>query len=98
MGTTSGSLDLELVKNIALGVSIAALIGALILLKIVRSVIGKVISVVVLLAIAIAFFSQRASIEECAQNVRDQAANGQISTIQCTFFGQDIKVDLPDIK
>ncbi len=98
MESTSGSLDVELIKNIALGVSIAALIGALILMKIVRSIIGKVISVVILLAVAIAVFSQRAAIDDCAKKVREQASSGQISTIQCTFFGQDIKVDLPDIK
>jgi hypothetical protein len=98
MGANSGSLDVELVKNIALGVGVGSIVVALILLKIVRSVVGKVISVVVLLAIAIAVFSQRAAIDDCASKVKAQAASGQISTIQCRFFGQDVKVDIPGIK
>lgn len=98
MDSTSGSLDVELVRNIALGVGIGAIVLALILAKIISSVIGKVISAVVLLAIAIAVFSQRAAIDDCAKKVQEQAQTGQMSTIQCTFFGQDIKVDLPDIK
>lgn len=98
MGSTSGSLDVELVKNIALGVGIGAIVLALILAKIIRSIIGKVISAVLLLAIAIAVFSQRAAIDDCAKKVQEQAKTGQLTTIQCTFFGQDVKVDLPDIK
>jgi|LakMenEpi03Aug12_release.lakeMendotaPanAssembly.Ray.scaffolds.fasta_scaffold3453670_1 hypothetical protein len=97
MGGNSGSLDAELVKNIALGVGIGVIVVGLILLKIVRSIVGKVISAVVLLAIAIAVFSQRAAIDDCANKVQEQAASGQISTIQCRFFGQDVKVDVPDL-
>jgi hypothetical protein len=97
MGANSGSLDVELVKNIALGVGIGSIVFGLILVFIVRSIVGKVISGVVLLAISIAVFSQRAAITDCANKVQEQAASGQISTVQCRFFGQDVKVDIPQL-
>jgi len=85
------------VKNIALGVGIGSIVFGLILVFIVRSIVGKVISGVVLLAISIAVFSQRAAITDCANKVQEQAASGQISTVQCRFFGQDVKVDIPQL-
>jgi len=97
MGANSGSLDVELVKNIALGVGIGSIVLGLILVMIVRSIVGKVISGVILLALSIAVFSQRASITDCANKVREPASSGQISTIQCRFFGQDVKVDIPNL-
>jgi len=97
MGANSGSLDVELVKNIALGVGIGSIVFGLILIFILRSIVGKVISGVVLLAISIAVFSQRAAITDCANKVQEQAASGQISTVQCRFFGQDVKVDIPQL-
>lgn len=97
MGANSGSLDVELVKNIALGVGIGSIVLGLILAIIVRSIVGKVISAVVFLALSIAVFSQRAAISDCATKVKDQASSGQISTIQCRFFGQDVKVDIPQL-
>jgi hypothetical protein len=97
MGANSGSLDVELVKNISLGVGIGSIVFGLILVFIVRSIVGKVISGVVLLAISIAVFSQRAAITDCANKVQEQAASGQISTVQCRFFGQDVKVDIPQL-
>lgn len=97
MGANSGSIDVELVKNIALGVGIGSIVLGLILATIVRSIVGKVISAVVFLALSIAVFSQRAAINDCATKVKEQASSGQISTIQCRFFGQDVKVDIPQL-
>lgn len=97
MDANSGSLDVELVKNVALAVGIGSIVVGLVLVMIVRSIIGKVISGVILLAISIAVFSQRAAISDCANTVKEQAASGQVTSIQCRFFGQDVKVDIPDL-
>lgn len=97
MDANSGSLDVELVKNVALAVGIGSIVVGLVLVMIVRSIIGKVISGVILLAISIAVFSQRAAISDCTNTVKEQAASGQVTSIQCQFFGQDVKVDIPGL-
>lgn len=95
------ALDVDTIKTLALGVSGGSLLIALVLMKLISSIVGKIVSLVVFAGIAIGGFSQRQSITDCADKVRDQvsasaAASGRIETT-CKFFGRDISinVDLP---
>lgn len=96
------ALDVETIKTVALGVSGASILVALILMKVVSSIVGKVVSLLFFAAIALAGFSQRQAIADCADKVRDEVTAGsaignKIETT-CKFFGRDISinVDLPD--
>lgn len=95
------AIDVETIKTLALGVSGASVLIALVLMKVISSIVGKIVSLLVFAAIAVAGFSQRQSIVDCADKVRDQvsantATAGKIETT-CRFFGRDISinVDLP---
>lgn len=92
MTFVSAAMNPEMLKNVALGVSGASLLVALVLLKVVRSIVGKVVSTVLLVAIAFAGYSQRASIVDCVDRVKAEAATGSVT---CTFFGQDVTVKVP---
>jgi hypothetical protein len=95
MNSLWASTDIETIKNLALGLSGASIIVGLILMKVVSSIIGKIISLVIFVAIALAGYSQRAQVIDCANSVKAQAtATASIDTT-CTFFGQDIKVTVP---
>jgi low affinity Fe/Cu permease len=67
----------------------------LILMKVVSSIVGKIISLVVFIAIALAGYSQRAQLVDCANSVKSQATATASVNTTCTFFGQEIDVMVP---
>lgn len=86
-------------KTMALGISGGSLVVALILLKVVRSIVGKIVSAVILVGIAVAGYTQRQSLSDCADKVRtgvgSSAASGQTSVkATCTFFGREFTIDV----
>jgi hypothetical protein len=95
MNSLWSSADIETLKNIALGLSAASIVVGLILMKVVSSIIGKIISLVIFIAIALAGYSQRAQVIDCANSVKAQATATASVETTCTFFGQDIKVTVP---
>jgi len=95
MNSLWASTDIQTLKNIALGLSGASIIVGLILMKVVSSIVGKVVSLVIFVAIALAGYSQRAQIIDCAHSVKSQATATASVNTTCTFFGQDITVKVP---
>jgi hypothetical protein len=95
MNSLWASTDIETLKNLALGLSGASIIIGLILMKVVSSIIGKIVSLVIFVAIALAGYSQRAQVIDCANSVKAQASATASVDTTCTFFGQDIKVKVP---
>ena len=95
MNSLWASTDIETLKNLALGLSGASIIVGLILMKVVSSIIGKIVSLVIFVAIALAGYSQRAQVIDCANSVKSQATATVSVDTTCTFFGQDIKVKVP---
>lgn len=97
MNILLAAIDSGLVQNAALGVSIGSILVGLVLLRVISSIVGRVISSAAMVALALAGWSQRAEISDCARAVRDQAAPGATIEATCTFFGQnvDIKVPIP---
>ena len=95
MNSLWASTDIETLKNLALGLSGASIIVGLILMKVVSSIIGKIVSLVIFVAIALAGYSQRAQVIDCANSVKAQATATASVDTTCTFFGQDRKVKGP---
>ena len=78
-----------------MGLSGASIIIGLVLMKVVSSIVGKIISLIVFIAIALAGYSQRAQVIDCANSVKAQATATAAVDTTCTFFGRDIKVSVP---
>lgn len=95
MSNLLSAVDANLMENAALGVSIGAVVVGLVLLKIISSIVGKIITSAAMVALALAAWSQRAEITECAQSVADQAKPGATIEAKCTFFGQDLDIKVP---
>lgn len=95
MSTIFAATDADTLKNLALGLSGASLLVAIILMKVISSIVGKVISTAVFVALALAGYSQRAEISDCADKVKAQATASASIDTTCTFFGQDVTVKVP---
>lgn len=86
------AINVDMVKNGALGLSGASVLIGLVMLKVMSSVIGKIVSIAFFLAIAMAAYSQSSAITDCANAVKAQAQTSANVNTTCTFFGQEITV------
>jgi protein-S-isoprenylcysteine O-methyltransferase Ste14 len=86
------ALSLAQAKNIAIVVVVILVVIALLTAKFVASVTKKALLLLVLAAVALGVWTQRQSLQTCADNVRDRAP-GTVAT--CSFFGNDITIKAP---
>lgn len=85
------ALTLEQAKTIGIGLAGLFVVGAVLSLWLVTKILKKLLLVVVLMVLAGVVWSQRASLEDCADRVE---AEGRTAT--CTFFGRDVTIDRND--
>jgi hypothetical protein len=86
------ALGLAAAKNLAIIIAIVFVVLMVLSAWVVKKVTTKLIMVVVMAGLALLVWSQRASLEDCAQRVRDRQALGDKSDVTCSFFGTDVNV------
>ena len=59
---------------------------------VVKNVTAKLISVVIIGGLAFGVWTQRSSLQSCADKVRQRVAVGDASDVTCSFLGSDINV------
>ena len=84
------ALTLATAKNIAIGIVIGLVVISLITAKVVANVTKKIILVVVLVGLAVLVWTQRQSLQSCADKVR--AGSGEAT---CSFFGNVVTINAP---
>lgn len=84
------ALDVESAKTIAIVAVAAFVLFGILSAWLVKTVVTKVIMIVVMAGLAVAAFSQRASLDECATKAK--GAVGTAKSVECTFFGSTIDV------
>lgn len=93
------ALDLDAAKNIAIALAAVFAIGSVVSAWIMKTIIQKVATALVLAVLAFAVWSQRTSLQDCADKVKDAyERNGtSVSFIDtdCSFFGATITISDP---
>lgn len=90
MVCTMLALDLEAAKKLAIVLVIGFALLSLAAGIIIKNVVMKLIMCLLLAGLALGAWSQRSTLQSCADDVRARAGDG--TTITCTFFGSDIDV------
>ncbi|MFM7252993.1 MAG: hypothetical protein ACKO27_08000 [Ilumatobacteraceae bacterium] len=85
-------LSLDTAKNIALGLGISFLAMSVASAVLVKKIVTKLVMAVLLVALAVAMWSQRANLQDCAAKAKDRVA-GSGQQVVCSFFGTDVAVD-----
>jgi hypothetical protein len=57
----------------------------------VKKLVTKLVLVVVLVTAALAMWSQRTNLQDCAARAKDRVS-GSGEQVECTFFGSDVAV------
>jgi hypothetical protein len=88
-------LELETVRNAALIAIAVAVVLAVALVLVIKAVIGKLVPVVLLGALAAVVWSQRESVQDCADRVGARLEAGAVDDTTCTFFGRHVTITSP---
>ncbi len=88
-------LDFATVRNVALVVVAIAVVLAVVTVYLVKAVAGKVVSILLFGGLAVVVWSQRQSLQDCADRVGTTLGAGAIDDTTCTFFGRDVTISSP---
>ena len=89
------ALTLESAKNIAIAVAVALVALMLVMAVVIKNVTAKLISVAIIGGLAFGVWTQRSSLQSCADKVRQRIAVGDASDVTCSFIGSDINISAP---
>lgn len=90
------ALSLDTAKNVAVVVAVIFVALSIVSAIVVKKIVTKLILVVLMAGLALGAYTQRTSLEDCADRVQaqlDQGANVESTT--CTFFGTDVDIPVP---
>lgn len=88
------ALSLETAKTAAIVIVIAFVVLSILSAWLIKTVVTKLIVVGLLVGLGIAVYSQRASLQDCADRAKAKIEAKDVSSITCTFFGTDVKVPI----
>jgi cellobiose-specific phosphotransferase system component IIC len=93
------ALALDAAKNIAFAVAGIFVVGAVASAWIMKTIVQKVVTALVLVILAFAVYSQRTSLQECADKVQGNVgrAGTSVSVLdtECSFFGITVTISDP---
>ena len=93
------AVDVDTMRQGAVvAIAVIVLLG-LIAFKVFVNTVVRIITVVVVVALGAAIWSQRASLQDCADQVGDlrdlDVSDVQRGSVTCTFFGVEVDVPIP---
>lgn len=101
LGSVSSSLAISLseAKTIALGLVAVFVVAAVLAIWIIKSIFQKLLAVAILAVFGFAVWTQRASLQDCADKVIDayefDGVSPTLIDTECSFFGTTITISDP---
>ncbi|MGB8860017.1 MAG: hypothetical protein WCC60_12210 [Ilumatobacteraceae bacterium] len=89
------ALSLESAKTIAIVVAIAFIAFSVISAWLIKNIVTKLVMVLLMAGLALGVWTQRTSLQDCADKVKATADALDTGNLTCTFFGTDVEVPLP---
>lgn len=87
------AISLETARNAALVVALIAVGLAVLSAWIVKAIVAKVVTAAVLVGLGLVVWTQRASLDDCADTVQERlSAGADVVDTTCTFFGRDVPI------
>jgi hypothetical protein len=86
------AMTVDTAKNIGIAVAVGLVALMLVMAFVIKNVTAKLITVLVIGGLAFLVWTQRSSLQDCADRVRTGAAAGDD---ECKFLGSHIKVSVP---
>jgi predicted aspartyl protease len=84
----------EAAQNLAVVIAVALVLLAALFAKVLIGNLAKIVAAVLLVAAAVFVWTQRASLQDCADQVKAEAQANAAGTAECTVSGLTFSVDL----
>jgi hypothetical protein len=89
------AVDVDTITTVAVVAVVVVVVAMVAVGLLVASITRKVIIVAVLAVLGVALWTQRASLQDCADRVKEAALQpGGTGPTSCTFFGFEVSVDV----
>jgi len=89
-------LTLDTAQNLAIALLVVFIVLAVLSAWLVKKLVAKVISIALLALLAFAAWSNRDSLEDCADKVSAALEAGTSRDNECTLFGFTVTIPVPD--
>jgi hypothetical protein len=86
------ALSLETAKTIAIVVALVFIAFAVLSAWLIKTVVTKVIVILVMAGLALGVWTQRTTLQDCANKAKDKATSANAGALTCTFFGTDVEI------
>jgi hypothetical protein len=91
-GSKMTALTLETAESTGIAVAVGLFALMLLMAFVVKNVTVKLISILVIGGFAFGVWTQRSSLQDCADKVRAAGVAGDTTSVSCSFLGSDVKV------
>ena len=86
------AMTLDGARDGAIVVAVAGVVAAVLAVWLLKQIVSKVVTVAVVGVLVALVWSQRTSLDECADRVAATMTDGATDDGSCSFFGQDVIV------
>ena len=86
------ALSLESAKTIAIVVVVVFVVLSVVAALVIKSIVTKLVMVVLMACLALGVWTQRMSLQDCADRAQAKAEALDVTGLTCTFFGKEIQV------
>jgi len=86
------AITLDGARDGAIVVAVVGVVAALLAVWLLEQIVSKLVTVAVAGVLVALVWSQRTSLDECADRVAATLTDGALDDGSCTFFGQDVIV------
>ena len=87
-------LTLETARNLTIALIVLFVVGGILSAWLVRKLVAKLLLLSLFALLAFAVWSNRASLEDCADTVAAALEGGTAADLECSLFG--VTVEIPD--
>ena len=86
------AMTLESAKNIGIAVAVGLVALMIVLAVVIKNVTTKLISILLIGGLAFGVWTQRSSLQDCADKVKARGVLGDTTDVTCSFLGSEINV------
>jgi len=94
-GSSMTALTLDTAKNVGIAAAVGLIALMLVMAFVVKNVTAKLISILIIGGLAFGIWTQRSSLQDCADKVRARGVLGDTSDVTCSFLGSDVDISTP---
>jgi hypothetical protein len=89
------AMTVDSAKNIGIAVAVGLVALMLVMAVVIKNITTKLVTIVILGGLVFGVWTQRSSLQECADKVKARGLLGDTTDVTCSFLGSDVNVSVP---